>query len=106
MNINHDEFGPVDMDELTAIHHEKIQRRFEMENKKREDEPTKNKASKMPKSAGSQECVGNHGKRYMSERANKGAAHKNLIQIRTPRDLKRYESGRAPKLTYAQVVTE
>ena len=106
MNIDHDEFGPVDMDELTAIHHEKIQRRFEMENKKREDEPTRNKASKMPKSVGSQECVGDHGKGSMSERANMGAAHKNLTQIRTPRDLKRSKSGRAPKLTYAQVVAE
>jgi len=93
MNIDHDEFGPVDMDELTTIHHEKIQRRFEMENKIREDEPTKNKASKMPKSVGSQECVGDHGKGSMSEQANMGAAQ-------------RSKSGRAPKLTYAQVVTE
>ena len=52
------------------------------------------------------EHVGDHGKGSMSERANMGAAHKNLIQIRTPRDLKRSNSGRAPKLTYAQVVAE
>ena len=60
MNIDHDEFGPVNMDELTAIHHEKIQRRFEMESKKGKDEPTKNKVSKMSKCVGSQECVGDH----------------------------------------------
>ena len=93
MNIHQDEFGPVEMDELTTIHHEKIQRRFEMENKKREDEPTRNKTSKMSKSVGSQECVGDHGKGSMSERANMGAAQ-------------RPKSGRAPKLTYAQAVAE
>ena len=37
MNINYDEFGPVDMDELMAIHHEKMQRRFKMESKKEEN---------------------------------------------------------------------
>ena len=45
MNIDHDEFEPVGMDELMAIHHEKRQRRFEMERKKEENKPTKKKKS-------------------------------------------------------------
>ena len=30
MNISHDEYGPVDVDELMALHNTKIQKRFEM----------------------------------------------------------------------------
>jgi hypothetical protein len=94
------------MDELTALHLEKMQRRFELENNKEENEPTKNKVSKMSKCVGSQECVGDQESRPSSEWANMGAAHKNPVKSRIPLDLKRSNGGRAPKLTYAQVVAE
>ena len=47
MNISHDEHGPVDVDELTAIHYEKMKRRIG------ESKPMQSIDS------GSQECVGN-----------------------------------------------
>ena len=54
MNIEHDEHGPVDVDELMGIHHEKLQRRFERENG--------NESTNVPQSpqqfVNSQECVG------------------------------------------------
>ena len=96
MNIDHDEFGPVDMDELTALHHEKMQRRFEMENEKKQDESTKNK---MSESVDSQECVGD-------QWVDMGATHKNPNMTRIPLDGKRSKSGRPLKLTYAQAVAE
>ena len=113
MNIDHDEFWPVDMDKLTAIHHKKMQKRFDMESKKEENEPTKNKAPKMSKGTGSQECVGDHKSGSKFEWANMGAAHNipsevriNPTEIRIPPDLGRSKSGRALKLTYAQAVAE
>ena len=113
MNVDHDEFGRVDVDKLTTIHHIKMQRRFEMESKKEENEPTKNKASKMSKDEGSQECVGDHKSGSKFEWANMGAAYINPrevrinpTEIRIPPDLGRSKSGRALKLTYAQAVAE
>ena len=103
MNIDHDEFGPVDLDELTAIHNEKMKVRFEIENKKKQNEPTKNK---MSKDVDSQECVGDQESNPESRWANMGAAHKNPNIKRIPLDNKRSNSGRALKLTYAQVVAE
>ena len=97
MNIDHDEFGPVDMDELTALHHEKMQRRFEMENEKKQDESTKNK---MSESVDSQECVGDRGSRSNSSWAIVRAANKNPRKNRIP------PGGHARKFTYAQVVAE
>ena len=48
MNINHDEHGPVDVDELTAIHYEKMKVRIGESKPMQSIDP------------GSQECVGNH----------------------------------------------
>ena len=55
MNIEHDEHGPVDVDELMAIHHEKMQRRFEWTNNKAESTNV-TQTSQQPMD--SQECVG------------------------------------------------
>jgi hypothetical protein len=48
MNISHDEHGPVDVDELTAIHYEKMKVRIGESKPMQSIDP------------GSQECVGNH----------------------------------------------
>ncbi len=54
MNIEHDEHGPVDVDKLMAIHHEKMQRRFERN--------IGNESTHLPQAlqqaVNSQECVG------------------------------------------------
>ena len=54
MNIEHDEHGPVDVDELMGIHHEKLQRRFEREN----GNESTNVPQSPQQSVNSQECVG------------------------------------------------
>ena len=48
MNISHDEHGPVDVDELTAIHYDKMKVRIGESKPMQSIDP------------GSQECVGNH----------------------------------------------
>ena len=50
MNISHDEHGPVDVDELTAIHYQKMKDRVGESN------------PMQPIGSGSQECVGNMNK--------------------------------------------
>ena len=93
MNITHDEHGIVNVDELTAIHHTKMQRRFEMRSDVERGESTENKTSNVSKRVDSQECVGDRGSRSISSWADMRAAHKD------PR-------GRTRKLTYAQAVAE
>jgi len=100
MNITHDQHGLVDVDELTIIHHNKMQRRFEMENDVEVDEPTKNKISKMSRVVDSQECVGDRGSRSNPAWATVRAAHQNPRNNRIP------PGGRAHKPTYAQAVAE
>ena len=61
MNISHDEYGPVDVDKLMALHNAKIQKRFKMiEHLKNESESesTTSKENKMLADINSQECVG------------------------------------------------
>ena len=53
MNIDHDEYGPVDIDEIMAIHHEKIQKRINVDGNKNDTESASHIESD------SQECVGN-----------------------------------------------
>ena len=54
MNIEQDEHGPVDVDELMAIHHEKMQRRFEREI----STESTNLPQELQQAVNSQECVG------------------------------------------------
>ena len=67
MNITHDEYGDVDMDELMTVHQAKMQRRFELmaHDSDSEDECTISAdVSKVSANDGpSQECVGNGSKR-------------------------------------------
>ena len=104
MNITLDEHGPVDVDELTIIHQNEMQRQFEMKNNIEVDEPTKNIRSKMSSVVDSQECVGDRGydreHRHNPSCANMRAAHKNPRNNRIP------PGGRAHKLRYAQAVAE
>ena len=70
MNISHDEYGDVNVDELMAVHQAKMQRRFDMmarddSSSDSEDECTISAdVSKVSASDGpSQECVGSGSKR-------------------------------------------
>ena len=54
MNIEQDEHDPVDVDELMAIHHEKMQRRFEREI----STESTNLPQELQQAVNSQECVG------------------------------------------------
>ena len=60
MNISHDEYGPVDVDELMALHNAKIQKRFKMiehlENGS-ESESTTSKENKMSADMNSQDVL-------------------------------------------------
>ena len=59
MNIDHDEYGAVDVDELTSIHNAKMAKRIEMEAHHAEfskDDHTLGR--KISNNACSQECVG------------------------------------------------
>jgi hypothetical protein len=83
MNISHDEYGDVDMDELMAVHQTKMQRRFDMmarndTNSDSEDEYAINTdVSKVSVSDGSsQECVGSGSKRSSIMWASVRRAHK------------------------------
>jgi len=66
MNIDHDEYGSVNVDKLMIIHQAKIQKKMEAENvicdNNDESEPTIKKTHKIPKTPGSQECVRDHKK--------------------------------------------
>ena len=107
MNIDHDEYGPVDVDALMATHNEKMQKRIEMS---KNDESTISEKSKTSADRDSQECVGNvrfdlRGKsslRSSPKRSNTAwaairGAHK------APGIIRRTNSGRAPRRTYAEV---
>lgn len=67
MNISHDEHGPVDVDELTAIHYAKMQEKIRFEENKSDDEFTINDIT-MTSTMNSQECVG--------DRKHSGDSHK------------------------------
>ena len=94
MNISHDEYGPVDVDELTAIHNKKMETRFEMmEHRDQINENGEATISTNTEKAcddSSQECVGDLKSRSNIMWASVRAAHN--------------KSGRTR--SYAQVVAE
>ena len=94
MNISHDEFGPVDVDELMALHNEKIQRRIKMsshqENISQNELTTNMKEKSAVKS--SQECVGD---------VTSGSKRSNIMWA-TVRGAHKKSHGR----TYAEVTAE
>ena len=55
MNIDHDDYGPVDLDKLTDVHNAKMQRRIEFDQNLNRVESTNMDESQ---SEDSQECVG------------------------------------------------
>ena len=89
MNINHDEYGPVNVDELTALHNEKMNKKVEMEASRQKNEPSASEHADLS----SQECVGDVPKRSNIMWANIRGAHKN-------------KRGQTRKPTYAEVVAE
>ena len=102
MNIDHDEYGAVDVDELTSIHNAKMAKRIEMRTHHAEDNcelMSKTEHQKMSKDndTGSQECVGRmtkvSWKRPLIEKGPYGGAHN-------------IKGGRTPRRSYADVVAE
>ena len=60
MNIRHDEYGPVDVDAVMAVHNEKMQKRIDAISQhvnEYDDEPTISKCSNSVADMNSQECV-------------------------------------------------
>ena len=95
MNISHDENGPVDVDELMALHNEKIQRRIKMSTNQEniiQDELTTSMKSEMSAVKSSQECVGD---------VTSGSKRSNIMWA-TVRGAHKKSHGR----TYAEVVAE
>ena len=101
MNISHDEYEPVDVDELMALHNAKIQKRFKMiahlENESK-SESTTSKENKISADMNSQECVGDMRSRYRRSNVMWGT-------VRGAHN-KRNNSVQAPTHTYPQVVAE
>ena len=70
MSISHDDYVPVNMDELMTVHTEKTIKRFDMVSKGsiadscRKDEQNISKEHKTSANTSSQECVENMSKRY------------------------------------------
>ena len=102
MNISHDEYGPVEIDELTAIHNAKMEKRIEMSERHTENDcelMSKTEHQKMSKDndTGSQECVGRvtkvSWKRPLIEKGPYGRAHN-------------IKGGRTPRRSYADVVAK
>jgi hypothetical protein len=104
MNVSHDEYGPVDVDKLMAIHNEKMTKRFDMvlegtiADKYEMDEHNISKEQN-PAESSSQECVEDRSKRSSMMWASVRNAHK-----RSKYD-KPIKGGRARQRTYAQVAT-
>ena len=101
MNISHDEYGPVDVDELMTLYNAKIQKRFKMiehvENGS-ESESTTSKENKMSADMNSQECVGDMRSRYRRSNVIWGA----VMEAHNKRNNRVQSHIR----TYAQVVAE
>ena len=100
MNINFDEYGPVDMDKLTAIHHAKMKRRFNENTKQKRNEVESNIRDSVcttPTDIDSQECVGIKSKRSNVTWAALRMAHRNVMQNKR---------GQNRKPTYAEVAAE
>ena len=98
MNISHDELGAVDVDELMAIHAEKMERRFEMVEPRKDSEnecAISAEVSKVSTDGHSQECVGDGSKRSNILWATVRGAHKN---VRTSK------RGQLRKPTYAEML--
>jgi len=100
MNITFDEYGPVDMDELTAIHHAKMEWRFNETTEQKKIGVESNISNNMYTTStdvNSQECVEIGSKRSNITWAALRMAHKNIIQNK---------GGRNRKPTYAEVTAE
>ena len=101
MNISHEEYGPVDVDKLMALHNAKIQKSFKMiehiENRS-ESESTTSKENKTLADMNSQECVGDIRSRYRRSNvmwgASRGAHNKRNNRVHSH------------TCTYAQIVAE
>ena len=94
MNLDHDEHGPVVMDELMEIHHDKMMRRLNALGEYIGEEDTSEPTVDTKKNkVGSQECVEDRVKRSNSTWAMVRAAHKS-------------KRGRAHPRSYAEVVAE
>ena len=97
MNITHDEHGPVDVDELMAIHYAKMQKRFDEMTTQEKQKSESHISSEVSTDANSQECVGIGSTRSNATWAAIRGAHKNV---------RRSKVGEKYKPTYAQVVAE
>ena len=98
MNIDHDEYGPVDVDALMAVHFEKVQKKMEMSVHPENYDDYESSVSKhlaVTADVDSQECVGDALKKNSVKWANLRLAHKS----------DRGQNKRS-KPTYAQVVAE
>ena len=100
MNITHDEYGPVAMDELTAIHNAKMERRIEMNQHQtdREDGESVSCAGHQVsgKDTVSQECVG-----HVRRLPTKGSKYKSASG-----EARQINGGKTIARTYAQVASE
>lgn len=100
MNLEEDEYGPVDVDELTAIHHEKIKKRYEMTEGSADDNKENERSDPSSVTCGvktrSQECVGG------------GTRRTNILwaAVRTTHKKNRGETNKpTDKPTYLQALT-
>ena len=93
MNISHDEYGPIDVDELMEIHQNKMRRRLDNADTKDSSVDGSSSHSKQDP----QECVENPRKRSAALWASVRGAHKKTVSN---------IGGRRNMRTYAQVVAE
>jgi len=114
MNISHDEYGPVDVNALMAVHNKKMQKGIEVisqHENEYDDEPTTSKCSNPASGMDSQECVGDviitsndmisTQKRTNASWAALRGAHK--ISKKTDQGTKEYTSGLIHRRSYADV---
>ena len=105
MNISHNKYGPIDMDELMTIHNEKMLKRFNIvlegsiADSYRNDEHTICKEHKTSANVSSQDCAKDTSKISNIMWASIRDAHK------WPKDNKPSNRGHAHRRTYAEVAT-
>ncbi len=100
MNITHNEYGPVAIDELTAIHNAKVEKRIEMNQHQTDREDGESVLCAGHQVSGkdtvSQECVG-----HVRRLPIKGSKYKSVSG-----EAHRINGGKTTTRTYAQVVSE